>query len=158
MSRMTEEMDIIPRPAWAIAVICFLGAAFLGWQRTYDDDGTTDPVWVKVLVVGVIPLLLMIWVLLIGYVNGDARRRGMQHVMWTLLAIFIPSAIGIILYFVMRGGPMKTCSKCRKTMNGEFAFCPDCGAETAPSCHSCKRAIEPEWLHCPSCGKGLRTA
>jgi len=26
----------------------------------------------------------VIYALLIGYVNGDARRRGMRYVMWTL--------------------------------------------------------------------------
>ncbi len=45
---------------------------------------------------------LFVLVLLIGYVYADAKRRGMRYVMWTLLAIFIPNAIGIILYFVMR--------------------------------------------------------
>jgi hypothetical protein len=59
-----------------------------------------------------IPPFLLVFVLLIGYVNGDARRRGMRYVLWTLLAIFIPNAIGIILYFVLRDPLMRVCQQC----------------------------------------------
>src|SRR5439155_1160300 len=45
--------------------------------------------------------ILGCYVLLIGYVNRDAGRRGMSRLGWTLLAIFIPNALGIVLYFVL---------------------------------------------------------
>lgn len=153
MSRITEEMKLVPRTVWAIAALGYIGAAAGAWWATYEA-----PWWAKMWLVGVVPLFFVTWVLLIGYVNRDARRRGMRHVMWTLLAIFIPNAIGIILYFILRTPLMKDCGQCGRPMSGEFAFCPNCGAETAQSCPSCKRAIEPGWSHCPGCGKGLRAA
>ena len=80
---------------------------------------------------GVVPIAL--WVLLVGYVYGDARRRAMNAVLWTLLAIFIPSGIGIILYFILRD-PIP-------------AVCPGCGALAQP--------VEASWRNCPSCGASL---
>ena len=160
MSRMSEEMNVIPRTAWVIAVVCYLFFVALAWQVLIPRDDTLSPWpdWGKAIFAVVIPLFLMAWILLIGYVNGDARRRGMRHVMWTLLAIFIPNAIGIILYFIVRERPRQKCPRCGKTVRGGFAFCPACGAEVSQSCPHCRGAIEPGWSHCPSCGKGLRAA
>ena len=56
--------------------------------------------------------MLGIYALLVGYVYGDARRRGMNQVLWTLLAIFIPSAIGVILYFILRDPVPVPCPRC----------------------------------------------
>ncbi|MGA7226575.1 MAG: PLDc N-terminal domain-containing protein, partial [Candidatus Acidiferrales bacterium] len=54
-------------------------------------------------------IIVVVWILMIGYVYGDAKRRGMRHVMWTLLAIFIPDMIGVILYFILRDPLMNKC-------------------------------------------------
>lgn len=102
-----------------------------------------------------IPLFLAAWVLLIGYVNGDARRRGMRYVMWTLLAIFIPNAIGVILYFLMRDPLPFPCPACGKQVGGAFTFCPHCGANLARACPKCKRAVERSWANCAYCGTKL---
>ena len=68
----------------------------------WTPKAATGP-WPAKLAMSVLPgLPLFVLVLLIGYVNADARRRGMRYVMWTWLAILIPNAIGIILYFVLR--------------------------------------------------------
>ena len=160
MSRLSEEMRIIPQVAWGIAVVCYLFFALFSWNFIIpnDPDIPTWPMVFKILFSLVVPAFLGIWVLLIGYVNGDARRRGMRHVMWTLLAIFIPNAIGIILYFVMRDPPMRTCASCGSSVRGGFAFCPACGAAAAKSCPNCRKPIEAGWAHCPSCGQGLKAA
>jgi hypothetical protein len=60
--------------------------------------------------------------LLIGYVNADAGRRGMSRVAWTLLAIFIPHALGIVLYFVLRKPRIATCPQCANAMQPGFNF------------------------------------
>ena len=62
----------------------------------------TWPAWGLAAFRGLMPLVLIPYIALIGYVNADSRRRGMRSLMWTLLAIFVPNALGIILYFVLR--------------------------------------------------------
>jgi len=92
------------------------------------------------------------YILLIGYVYGDAKRRGMRYVMWTLLAIFLFNGIGIILYFILREPLLGYCSKCGSPVNHGFAYCPRCGAGVQPACPSCHRVIEGPWAHCAWCG------
>jgi len=94
-------------------------------------------------------------VLLIGYVYADARRRGMNAVLWTLLAIFIPSAIGIILYFILRDPLAVPCPGCGTPARKGHAFCASCGAAVRRACPQCRQPVEAAWRNCPSCGAPL---
>jgi Double zinc ribbon len=160
MSRIQEEMRVIPRAAWVIAFALYAGFVILAWTAMIPGDPKLAlwPVWGRALFAFGIPLFLLVLVLLIGYVNGDARRRGMRAVLWTLLAIFIPNAIGIILYFILRDPPMRTCPQCGGNARAGFAFCPSCGATLSPTCSACRHAVEAGWSHCPNCGEALRAA
>jgi RNA polymerase subunit RPABC4/transcription elongation factor Spt4 len=123
-----------------------------------DPEGRTWPLAGK-LAVSILPgIPLFALALLIGYVHIDAKRRGMRYIMWTLLAIFIPNAIGIILYFILRDPLLVHCSRCGAAVRPGFAFCPNCGAALKPSCPQCRRPVEPGWSHCPNCGASLRAA
>jgi Double zinc ribbon/Phospholipase_D-nuclease N-terminal len=100
-------------------------------------------------------IILTAYVALACYIYGDARRRGMPHVMWTLLAIFIPSGIGIILYFILRQPLLIYCSQCGASMQLGLAYCPQCGRGLAPACPQCRRVSQPGWTHCGWCGSKL---
>ena len=156
MSRFSEELRIIPRIAWVIAVLAYLGLVVVVIFATrHDPKMQAWPSWGLAMFRGLMPLVLIPYVALIGYVNADARRRGMRYIMWTLLAMFIPNAIGFILYFVLREPILISCPKCDARCRSIFVFCPQCGAELAPSCPACKRAVEPTWHRCAYCGKEL---
>jgi hypothetical protein len=123
-----------------------------------DPEGRNWPLAGK-LAMSILPgLPLLVLVLLIGYVYADAKRRGMRYVMWTLLAIFIPNAIGIILYFVLRDPLLVHCSHCGAEARHGFSFCARCGGPLALACPQCRRAIEPGWTHCVYCGASLKKA
>ena len=47
-------------------------------------------------------LNLLIPVCIGVYVYRDARDRGMEPVLWTVVAVLIPSFIGLIIYLVAR--------------------------------------------------------
>jgi hypothetical protein len=98
------------------------------------------------------------WVLLVGYVFGDAKQRGMNHVLWTLLAIFIPNAIGIILYFILREPVTVPCPCCGTPARKGYAFCASCGAAVRAACPQCRQPIEPGWRNCTRCGVPLTPA
>ena len=99
MSRFSEELKVIPKTARIIAVIAYF-VSMLVWilvlTYSHDQGLQSTPEAAKIALVFLPGVFLAFYVLLIGYVNGDARRRGMRYVMWTLLAMFIPNAIGII--------------------------------------------------------------
>jgi len=160
MSRFQQELRVIPRPAWITAGIGYL-AVFI--PLLIKSLFTHDPVW-QGMPVGMRaslpifpPLLMFAWVVLIGYVYGDARRRQMRYVMWTLLAILIPDGIGIILYFILREPLAKSCPGCARFLKAGFVFCPFCGTALQATCPNCGRGVEVIWPHCPQCGSKLPT-
>ena len=159
MSRFREEVDLIPRTAYAVATCVWLGfflIMMLGPFRV-DPELRKWPLAANVAVSLLPGLPLFVLVLLIGYVHADAKRRGMRYVMWTLLAIFIPNAIGIILYFILRDPLLAPCPHCGTPARQGYAFCQNCGAALAAACPQCRRAVEPGWSHCVSCGAPLKT-
>jgi hypothetical protein len=158
MSRFSEELKVIPKPARIIAGIVYVIAVvtwLLIWRFSNDAGLQSTPYAGKIALIFGPGLMLAIGVLLIGYVNGDARRRGMRYVMWTLLAMFIPNGIGVILYFILRDPIMKPCAQCGHIVRPGFTFCPYCGTSLQPTCPNCGKAVELGWANCPQCGTKL---
>jgi Double zinc ribbon len=157
MSRFRQEMQWIPRPVWGIAALVWMAFTLLMLLLPFSHDPALRqwPLAGK-LAVAVLPgLPLAMLALLVGYVYADARRRGMRYVMWTLLAVFIPNAIGIILYFILRDPLLTPCPHCGELVRPGFAFCWKCGAALGRACPQCRCAVQPGWSHCVSCGAAL---
>ena len=156
MSRFRDELKIIPVPAWIIALASFACMAVVLLVVAIPQDAQMKhwPVF------GALAFSLgcggfaLAYVLLIGYINGDAKRRGMRHVLWTFIAIFVPNAIGIILYFVMREPMLSSCS-CGARIRSTFAYCPSCGTQLRRACPNCRYRVEPGWKSCAYCGANL---
>jgi RNA polymerase subunit RPABC4/transcription elongation factor Spt4 len=156
MNRLVQEMRIISPVAWAIAALGYVALVIIvSFATGHHPEMQTWPPLGLVAFRGLMPLVLIPYIALIGYVNADARRRGMRYVVWTLLAIFIPNALGIILYFVLREPMMTPCPHCATLVKHGFAFCPACGTAVGEACPQCKKAVEPGWSHCPVCGAKL---
>lgn len=153
MSRFGAEVKIIPNAAWTTAALVTLG--FAAGLAAVLVQNPAVPLALRVILPPVTAVLLGTYVLVIGYINGDARRRGMRHVLWTLLVIFIPNGIGIILYFVLRDPMPVRCTRCEGLVQTGHAFCPHCGAGLKPACPKCGRAVEMGWSNCPYCGAKL---
>ena len=157
MSRFTKELRVVPEAAWIVAgfaYVCFT-VALLFFVAPTDPEMRKYPFWAQALLIGGFFLLLVAWVALIGYIYADAKRRQMRYVMWTLLAICIPNAIGIILYFILRDPLPKPCRGCGSVEKTGFPFCPHCGTSLQPTCSKCNKAIEPGWTNCAHCGQQL---
>ena len=155
MSRFLKELRVIPKPAWIIGWLlyaCITLPMFFFVVPTDSDIGRW-PRWGQALFVYGIFLFAVALVALIGYVYGDAKRRQMRYVMWTLLAIFIPDAIGIILYFILRDPLPKPCPGCGNFVKTGFPFCPHCGTAVRPTCPNCGKPGDPGWTNCPYCGQ-----
>jgi hypothetical protein len=164
MTRFEQEWAVVPVPARWIAALVFLAMAGftasifllpLVVEREYHGLLFVLPIYLATLIGAV---MMGIWALLIGYVYGDARRRGMNQVLWTLLAIFIPSAVGIILYFILRDPVPVPCPACGVPARKGFAFCAGCGAAVRAACPQCRQPVEPGWRNCARCGAGLAPA
>jgi len=164
MTRFDQEFALVPEGArWTAALVCLavtalMGALFLvpGFA---ERDGTALLVMSPFFLLSLIGVAFLgAYVLLVGYVFGDAKRRGMNHVLWTLLSIFIPNAIGIILYFILRDPIPLPCPACGALARKGHAFCAGCGAAVRPACPQCRQPVEPGWRNCARCGAALTGA
>jgi hypothetical protein len=157
MSRFGHELRIIPRTAWGIATVLYLGFATVLFTFAIPGDPKMRawPLLGRIAFCYGIMLLVALLVLLVGYVYADAKRRGMRYQMWTWLAALIPDGIGIILYFILRDPLPSPCPKCSTMVKHGFAFCPECGTPIRVTCPQCGRAVEHGWHNCAYCGAGL---
>jgi RNA polymerase subunit RPABC4/transcription elongation factor Spt4 len=160
MTRFRDELKVVPTAAWIIAFAVFACMVFVlfGVAIPQDPKLSLWPLWADLLFsigISIIPFVLTI---LVGYVNGDAKRRGMRRALWTVIAIFVPNGIGIILYFFMREPLLEPCPRCRTQVRSTFAFCPNCGAQLRTACSNCHRPVEPGWKACAFCGASMDSA
>lgn len=164
MSRFDREWAVVPKGArWtavlvALAFTSLFAAIFLGPPLLERDSKALlvlSPIFLLSLLGAAV---IGVYVLLLGYVWGDARRRGMNHVMWTLLSLFLPSAIGVILYFLLREPLPVPCPACASPARKGHAYCASCGAAVRAACPHCRQPVEPGWRNCAGCGSVLGQA
>lgn len=95
--------------------------------------------------------------ILVGvYVFQDARRRGMNAALWTLIAVLVPMLVGFIIYLLVRGSyPDLKCPRCGAPVRESYVSCPQCGARLKASCPNCSAPVEPDWKVCPRCASPL---
>ena len=160
MSRFMKELRVIPRAAWiagGFLYACFTVPMFF-FVVPNDREIGQWPRWGQALFVYGMFLFVLALAALIGYVYGDAKRRQMRYVMWTLLAIVVPYGIGIILYFMLRDPLLKPCPSCGNFAKAGFPFCPYCGTTLLPTCSNCGKPGDPAWTNCPQCGQPFAVA
>lgn len=90
------------------------------------------------------------------FVYRDAKQRGMEAILWTLVAVLIPSFIGLIIYLIARTKySVLRCARCGAVVEEGYAVCPQCGVNLQTSCPSCGRTVQPDWHLCAHCGREL---
>lgn len=153
-SRFSEEIAIIPTVARVIAGLLFAGIE-IGLLCVVPHYAAPDlppmPLWALISLFA--SAIFAVIVLMIGYVNADSKRRGMNSVVWTLIVIFVPKALGFLLYFLLRKPLLVPCPKCGTAVAPDFRYCHKCGYAVAPTCLHCGHAIDHGYVCCPYCGK-----
>jgi RNA polymerase subunit RPABC4/transcription elongation factor Spt4 len=152
---LTSEIKIVPTWAWTLAGIAFIAAQWF-FNINLARHAGAPPAWSR-------PLLGLLagvgggcFLLLIGYINRDAKRRGMSRLLWTVMAVIIPNALGIILYFLLRQPLGSACPQCGNAVQTGFNFCPRCSYKLSPSCPQCQRLVGVNDVYCPYCASSLR--
>lgn len=153
---LAREIKLVPSWAWGLAGIAFVAAQwFFNIELARHAGG--PPAWSRPILGLLAGLGASCYLLLIGYINRDAKRRGMSPVLWTIMSVIIPNALGIILYFLLRQPLGSACPQCGNTVQMGFNFCPRCSYKLSPSCPQCQRLVGPNDVYCPYCGTSMRT-
>ncbi|HET7205079.1 MAG TPA: zinc ribbon domain-containing protein [Terriglobales bacterium] len=154
-SGLSAEIKIVPTWAWALAVIVFICAQWF-FNIAVAHHAHPPQAWSRPLLGLLAGVVGGCYLLLIGYVNRDARRRGMSAILWTLVAILVPNGLGFILYFLLRQPLRGVCPNCGHGVQSGFNFCPNCSNKLSPSCPQCQRVVGMNDVYCPYCGTSLR--
>ena len=151
-----EEIRLIPKTMVLVAALVFAGTLALFFLLIFKHDPHPPVFPIQVSVALIAGSAMAFFALLVGYVNRDAKRRGMNHVLWTVLVLFIPNAIGYIIYFVVRQPITGACPQCSATVNPAYNFCPKCKFNLHPACPQCHRTIDLTATYCPYCSAELK--
>lgn len=172
--RFWDEFKLVPRWLMAVVVFLFILAQVIAYivntqgltnnGEIFPPELKNNPAMASLALAGIITsvaLILGASLFLFGYVNRDAKRRGMNSTLWTLLVILLfPAyfALGFIIYFLMREPLPYPCPACGNTVGARFNFCPNCKCNLYPACPQCKREVVETDKFCPYCGNDLKAA
>ena len=172
--RFWSEFRIIPRGLIVLVILLFLAAQVIAYfvnMSEANNGGTifppelkNDPALASLALAGIVTaasLGLAAIIFWVAYVNRDAKRRGMNAALWTILVIILLPAwgfIGFVIYFLMREPLPYACPQCASIVGARFNFCPNCKCNLHPSCPQCKHEVEETDKFCPNCGNDLAAA
>jgi ABC-type Fe3+ transport system permease subunit len=174
--RFWDEFQIIPRWLVVLVVVLYVMALVIAVSvnlaQRHNPDGNymfppelrDNPALASLALAGLVTatsLTLAILIFLIAYVNRDAKRRGMNSALWTILVIILLPAwgfIGFVIYFLMREPLPYPCPQCGTSVSARYNFCPNCKCNLHPSCPQCKREVGEMNKFCPHCGNDLKAA
>ena len=172
--RFWEEFRIVPRWLKVLLAVLYVLAMVIGisvnLSQAHNPNGNDmfppelrdDPELASLALAGMITaasLAFAIFIFMIAYVNRDAKRRGMNSALWTLLVLILSPGwliIGFITYFLMREPLPYPCPQCATSVSARFNFCPNCKCNLHPSCPQCKHEVAELDKFCPNCGNDLK--
>lgn len=146
-----EFTALLPWWSWILAAIAFTGVqVMLYFMMRRDPQHHTPAGYFWSFLTG---LFMGFYMLIVGYVSRDARRRGMNPTLWIIILLcLIGSGVGFIVYFLLRDPIVKECPQCRQRIESGFNFCPNCRLELARACPHCNRTLHDGDRYCPFCG------
>ncbi len=99
--------------------------------------------------------VLFVWIGVGVAVHYDAKRRGMEPLLWALVAALVPYLLGLIAYRVVRHPEQTVCAICGQPFTAADVFCRNCGHAVQVRCSSCGRPAASSARFCPNCGTPL---
>ena len=153
--QVSDELKLIP--LWSVALAIALFAAVQATVHMYlvQHQHNIPPRGFLIFWSLAWGTVVAVYALMVGYVTRDVKRRGMNLALWTPLVIFMPGAIGLVLYFLLRQPLLSECPQCSYAVVPGMNFCPQCRFQLAPTCPQCQRAVRINDVYCGNCGENL---
>lgn len=148
-----DELSLIP--AWAvvlaIAVFAFAQYLFHGILPHHKHEFLP----MRLLMGYVWGTTFASYVLLVGYVSRDVKRRPMSQGLWMLIVLLLPGGIGAVVYFLLRQPVLMPCPHCSTEIISTVHYCPQCQFQVSPVCGRCFRGVQITDTYCTQCGHDL---
>lgn len=174
-TRFRDELRIVPKWLVWLCIGLWIVALMIGMsvnlhlahtgQGPFPGDGSIADLGEScAALAGVITAVAIVFsamLVMLGYVYRDAKRRGMNAALWTLLVLILSGGyflIGLIIYLLVREPLPYACPQCSTTVNARFNFCPNCKYNLHPACPQCQREVDDTDKFCPYCAKELTPA
>jgi hypothetical protein len=145
-----HELEMIPRWSMVLAVAVFIAVQYLFHHILPHSKANLLPM--RLLMGYSWGTAIASYVLLVGYVSRDVKRRNMSARLWMLLVIVMPGGIGAVVYFLLRQPILSRCPSCSTQINSTCNFCPQCQFQMAPVCGRCYRDVRITDVYCKQCG------
>jgi Phospholipase_D-nuclease N-terminal len=128
-------LNVVPKSVqvWAVAIVA--AAVLIGLAvgcYAVANGAVLQTVFMYGAAALAVGMVIAIWLLCLGFVFADARRRGMRAAGWTLVAMLMPNLLGFLLYFVLRRPLAAPCVSCSRAIPVDQPFCSWCGSSRAP--------------------------
>ncbi len=150
-----DSLSMIPLWSVLLAVAVFLGSMYFfnhGPAPAHRRPGSLPMHLITSYITGT---TLASYMLLIGYVSRDVKRRNMPAVLWMLVVVVMPGGIGAVVYFLLRQPITIRCPSCKTELTAGVHFCPQCRFQVAPVCGQCFRGLQTTDAYCPQCGRNV---
>jgi len=153
--QFSEEARIVPWWATGLAAGVFIGVQVALNVLFVTVEHNPPPIPLRIMLGLLVGSMMAVYILMIGYVNADAGRRRMSRALWTLIVIFVPSAMGFVVYLLFRQPLCLPCPRCETPIRPGFNFCPACSYALHPACPKCTAPVRESDAFCPYCGANL---
>lgn len=145
-------------PYWSVALAIVVFAAFQYLFHGLLPHGRHSLLPMRLLMGYSWGTVFGSYVLLVGYVSLDVKRRGMAARLWMLVVLVMPVGIGAVIYFLLRQPLVASCAHCGQPILSSYHFCPRCRFQTAPVCERCFNGVKVTDAYCETCGHDLGEA
>jgi len=174
-AKFTQELRVIPKWLVWTCLTLYILAIIIGVSindynfrsngTIFPDDSFRSMPFLSYLALAgaitAVAIFVSIFLFMLGYVYRDAKRRGMNPALWTLLVLILSPAymfIGLIIYLLVREPLPYNCPQCSTVVNARFNFCPNCKYNLHPACPQCQHEVSDSDKFCPFCATELTHA
>jgi hypothetical protein len=149
-----DTLKMIPMWSIVLATIAFIAIQY-GFNRVPSSHHHPGSLFFQLFIGYSTGTALAGYILLVGYISRDVRRRNMSGGLWILIALMMPGGIGAVVYFLLRYPILKRCPSCTTEIPANIPFCTQCQFQMTPVCNRCYRGVEITDAYCGQCGHNL---
>jgi hypothetical protein len=124
---MNAFLRVVPKQMKVVAAVIFAIGLIAGPLVGHYTIGGLRGVGVGFLEGMLFSTFMAAWLMCLGYVYEDARRRVMPPVLWVLVAFLVPNLLGFLIYFAVRRPVAAPCTQCGQPVPANTRFCSWCG-------------------------------